>query len=304
MKNLFAHTSAPWIRYSGYEYKTADDGTLYITVSEGAEPEMYRPMQEAEQLITDAVNVGLAAMHKASEEELKESVLDFVKKYGFLGFMTALPTTADFITYESVYLPKNHFIKEESLPTEKYLSYFYPFDKLDFRKKSVESGWSVTDREGIAITMAMGNAPQAVAMELQKEYAERYDWILKEFTDLAFTFMTSFLYYLDYDTIDEQTRSLYRQGISAFGGISPTYRIALEKDSPVIVWDFHSLLVMVQMCFSFMLTDKDSDMRMCKHCKKAFVASRKGNEFCSPQCKNQFNVYKSREKKKGNKRDD
>ena len=62
----------------------------------------------------------------------------------------------------------------------------------------------------------------------------------------------------------EQTRSLYRQGISAFGGISPTYRIALEKDSPVIVWDFHSLLIMVQMCFSFMLTDKDSDMRMCK----------------------------------------
>ena len=299
MKNLFAHTSAPWIRYSGYEYKTADDGTLYITVSEGAEPEMYRPMQEAEQLITDAVNVGLAAMHKAPEEELKESVLDFVKKYGFLGFMTALPTTADFITYESVYLPKNHFIKEESLPTEKYLSYFYPFDKLDFRKKSVESGWSVTDREGIAITMAMGNAPQAVAMELQKEYAERYDWILKEFTDLAFTFMTSFLYYLDYDTIDEQTRSLYRQGISAFGGISPTYRIALEKDSPVIVWDFHSLLVMVQMCFSFMLTDKDSDMRICKHCNKAFIASRKGNEFCSQRCKNQFNVYKSREKKKG-----
>ena len=161
----------------------------------------------------------------------------------------------------------------------------------------------MTDREGIAITMAMGNAPQAVAMELQKEYAERYDWIVKEFTDLAFTFVTSFLYYTDYDTIDEQTRSLYRQGISAFGGISPTYRIALEKDSPVIVWDFHSLLVMVQMCFSFMLTDKDSDMRMCKHCKKDFVASRKGNEFCSQKCKNQFNVYKSREKKKGNKSD-
>ncbi len=147
--------------------------------------------------------------------------------------MTALPTTADFITYESVYLPKNHFIKEESLPTEKYLSYFYPFDKLDFRKKSVESGWSVTDREGIAITMAMGNAPQAVAMELQKEYAERYDWILKEFTDLAFTFMTSFLYYLDYDTIDEQTRSLYRQGISAFGGISPLTGLHWKRIRPL-----------------------------------------------------------------------
>ncbi len=218
--------------------------------------------------------------------------------------MTALPTTADFITYESVYLPKNHFIKEESLSTENYFSYFYPFDKLDFKESGIESGWSVTDREGIAITMAMGNAPQAVVMELQKDYAERYDWIVKEFTDLAFTFVTSFLYYTDYDKIDEQTRSLYRQGISAFGGISPTYRIALEKDSPVIVWDFHSLLVMVQMCFSFMLTDKDSDMRLCKHCNKAFVATQRGNEFCSQKCKNQFNVYKSREKKKGNKSND
>ena len=160
MKNLFEHTSAPWIRYSSYEYKTDSNEDIYITVSKDAKPEMYHPMQEAEQLVIDAVNVGLVAMHKAPEEELKEAILDFTQKYGFLGFMTALPTTTDFITYESVYLPKNHFIKEESLLTEDYLSYFYPFDKPDFRKKGMESGWSVTDREGIAITMAMGNAPQ------------------------------------------------------------------------------------------------------------------------------------------------
>ena len=90
MKNLFEHTSAPWIRYSGYEYKTDSNGDLYITVSKGAKPEMYRPMQEAGQLVIDAVNVGLAAMHKVLEEELKESALNFVQKYGFLGFMTAL----------------------------------------------------------------------------------------------------------------------------------------------------------------------------------------------------------------------
>ncbi len=34
-----------------------------------------------------------------------------------------------------------------------------------------------------------------------------------------------------------------KQGISAFGGISPTYRIALEKDSPVIVWDLDVLFL-------------------------------------------------------------
>ena len=110
MKNLFEHTSSPWIRYSSYEYRTAEDGTLYIVVSADAKPEMYNPMKDAESLVLDAVNIGLQVMHKAPEDELKSMVLRFINSYGFLGFMTALPTTAEFITYESVYLPKNHFI--------------------------------------------------------------------------------------------------------------------------------------------------------------------------------------------------
>lgn len=52
---------------------------------------------------------------------------------------------------------QKHLIKKESLSTESCFSYFYHFDKPDFRKEGVESGWSVTDREGIAPAMAMGN---------------------------------------------------------------------------------------------------------------------------------------------------
>ena len=48
--------------------------------------------------------------------------------------MTALPTTPNFMDYEAMYLPKNHFIKEESLSTEDYLALFFPFDKLDVIK--------------------------------------------------------------------------------------------------------------------------------------------------------------------------
>lgn len=51
MKNLFEHTSSPWIRYSSYEYRTAEDGTLYIVVSADAKPEMYNPMKDAESLV-------------------------------------------------------------------------------------------------------------------------------------------------------------------------------------------------------------------------------------------------------------
>ena len=35
-----------------------------------------------------------------------------------------------------------------------------------------------------------------------------------------------------------------------------------------------------------------------KHCTKVFVASRPSNQFCSPECKNRYNVYKSRGKNK------
>ena len=97
--------------------------------------------------------------------------------------------------------------------------------------------------------------------------------------------------------MDENERNLYRQGMAVFGGIAPTYHIEL-LDKPTIVWEFHSLLLGIQMMFSFMLTDDNSTLKVCKHCGSAFVATRSNMEFCSPQCKNQYNVYKSRAKKK------
>ena len=112
-------------------------------------------------------NIGTTAMNKASESELEEAIMGFVSEYGMLGLMTALPTTPDFITYEAVYLPKNHFIKEENISTERYLSCFFPFDKIDFRKKGSESSWSTDSPEMMALIMTMKNKPQAVMMSLE-----------------------------------------------------------------------------------------------------------------------------------------
>lgn len=296
MKNSFQKSSSNWVKYGKYEWRTATNGKCYITPSADAKPSIYNPIKAYDKLVLTAINIGTTAMNKASESELKEAIMDFVSEYGMLGLMTALPTTPDFITYDSVYLPKNHFIKEESISTEKYLSYFFPFDKIDFRKMGVESSWSTDSVEMISLIMTMKNKPQAVMMSFQKEYAEPYEWLVEVFRDWAFTFFSSFLYYQDYDRLDENERNLYRQGIAAFGGVAPTYRIEL-RERPTIVWDFNSLLLCVQMMFSFMLTDENSSMKVCKHCGKAFIATRPNMEFCSPQCKNQYNVYKSRAKK-------
>lgn len=59
------------------------------------------------------------------------------------------------------------------------------------------------------------------------------------------------------------------------------------------------LLLGVQMMFSFLLVDGEKPLRLCKHCQKVFLSSRSNSAFCSPRCKNQYNVYKSRGKNKG-----
>lgn len=298
MDNLFQRTSANWVRYSKYEYRETSDGVLYLTPCKDAKVSLYNPIEKYEELVLAALSIGLDVMGKKStDEEIKNKVLGFANNYGLLGLMTALPTTPEFITYEAVYLPKNHFIKTESLSTEDYLSYFFPFEEIEFRKKGVESSWTADGADMVALTLAMRNKPQAVLMGFQKEYAERYDWIVTTFSDWAFTFVTSHLYYQDFDELDEDSKNLYRKGMECFGGIAPTYRIAL-LDKPTIVWEFHSLLLAIQMMFSFMLTDETSTMKLCKHCGKIFVASRPNVQFCTPQCKNQYNVYKNRAKDK------
>ena len=155
MKDIFQKSSSNWVKYDKYKWQTATNGKCYITPSADAKPSIYNPIKDYEKLVLTAINIGTNAMNRADEAELKESIMNFVNEYGMLGLMTALPTTPDFITYDSVYLPKNHFIKEESISTEKYLSYFFPFEKIDFHKNGVESNWSTDSPEMIALLIAM-----------------------------------------------------------------------------------------------------------------------------------------------------
>lgn len=303
MNNIFQKTSAYWARYSEYEYRRGEDGSLYIMPSPTAKPAVYDPLVNAEAMVVDALNVGRLAMKQAGEKPLRNAVMDFVTEYGLFGFMTALPTTADFAVYNAVYLPKNHFIKDETMITQDYLSIYFPFDQPDFYKDERTAEWRISgntqaDKEILALSAAFGESPLALNMSLQRNYAERYDWIVTQCQDLAFTLVSSALYYEDRDTADDTTLNTYRQGIEAFGGIAPTYRISLYQDGPTIVWDFHSLLRGVQMMFSFALADRARPLRVCPHCGLAFIAVHPNAVFCSAKCKNRNNVYKSRDKKK------
>ena len=287
MKNLFERASSYWVRYNRYELKEGTDGVLYVTAAPDATPKVYNPLENPEQLVLDALNVGLLSMGRKSEDVIRQGVMDFMNKYGLLGFMTALPTTPQFMDYEAVYIPKNQYIREETMATEKYLNLFYPFDQLDLVKKGIESGWKINkDKTMQVLALTFSEQPMAMNMSFQQQYAERYDWLAAQFKDWAFHLLTSIFYYKDDSGLKDDAKQALKLSMAAFGGMAPTYHIALF-DKPTIVWDFHSLLLGIQMMFSFMLTDKDKPLKLCKHCQKAFVASSENGLFCSSKCKKQ-----------------
>jgi len=293
----FKHTNAWWVKHNRYEYKEKN-GILYIVPRPLAKPVPYNPMKEPEKLVIDFLNVGLLMMGRKPKEEVKTAVLDFINQYGFLGIMTALPTTPKFVDYENVYFHINHFIKKEMMSTQDYLDIFFPFEKLDFIKKGNKYHWDIEakpyeDRTHIAIIMAFQKSPEAVLMTYQKQYAERYDWLCKQFKDLAFNLTTPFLYYNDYEHLDEDTKDTLRLGMAAFGGTSPTYRILLDE-RPTLMWEFYSLMSCVQMMFTFMLTDENSTIKICKKCLKAFISNKKNKTFCGAECRNKHKEDKEK----------
>ena len=63
-------------------------------------------------------------------------------------------------------------------------------------------------------------------------------------------------------------------------------------EKPTIVWDFHSLLLGIQLMFSFMLADDENPLRICRNCAKVFVAKRKDQDFCEASCRKQYDARK------------
>ena len=135
------------------------------------------------------------------------------------------------------------------------------------------------------MSMTFRNDPRAMTMSFMRNYGEPYEWLKEAFLDWAFTFTSTYLYYEDRDTADENTLNLYRKSLACFEGNAPTYHLSLQE-YPVIVWDFHSLMLAVKFLFSVKLTAEKNPMSLCEHCRMVFYAPRADSRFCSAECRN------------------
>ena len=58
MTNIFEHTRASWVHYSDYEWRTAEDGKDYLLPAKDAQPKPYDPMEDADNLVLAAADMG------------------------------------------------------------------------------------------------------------------------------------------------------------------------------------------------------------------------------------------------------
>ena len=248
----------------------------------GAKLEIIDPLDNAEDMIIEALNIGRMLMREKKAES--EAVLHFVEKYGLMGFMTGLPMTADFMDYEKVYFPFNEFLKTESMDVFEYLNMFFPFRKPTLRRRGTAIMYEEEeDIEQQALIMVFSHEPMAKYLVIRRDYAEPYDWIVKQLISWAFVFITSFLYYEDFESLDETQSDMMQKSMRAFSQVAPTYHVEL-LDRQTIVWDFHSLMAVIQGMIAFIITDEDSELRICKECGKIYLKLNKDEGYCE-ECK-------------------
>ena len=133
----------------------------------------------------------------------------------------------------------------------------------------------------------LGDVPHAYLMGFQREYAERYEWVYDTFRSLAYVYLSKYFFY--HDNLDNDQRNFMLKSLRAYNTVSPTYKITFTKEKPLIIWDYYSLLVMVQMSLAVYLMKEDGALIACKNCGRNFYSPDKETEFCSAACKKRYN---------------
>jgi len=295
--DLFGKATSRWIRYSDYDAKQDDNGEWFILPSVDSTPVVYDPIECAEQIMVDALNIGLKIVmgdkQFYDDNRLAAEMCVFAEKYGLMGFMTGLPTTPEFMNYDAAHLLKNRFIRKETMPSKDFAKLFFPFDDRLNENPNPNRRY-IKDDGSIMVSLAVRNKPKAIEMAYQKTYAEPVNWMFTQFKDW---FVTYYSVVAHNEEKDAREAEFYRETLAAFDYAVPTFHLEMFDKIPVMVWDFPSLMQIIHLVFGLMITDEKQPLRSCKYCNRVFVAQHPKAEFCQHNCKNKFNVYKSRDKK-------
>ena len=280
-----------WFKYSDYD-KVDLDEKYYITPKENSKITMYDPFDVADNILVDILTIGLD-IKKTDMKSAEDKVMEFVHNYGLLGELTYAPINGNLIIQQKVFLPSDNVVteKEEEMSTEDYIKLFLKCEKkqkINLNKLSDGSIELTVENEINPISLI--DRPAEYAVVFSKAYSERIVWIMQYARDL----------YSVFEAVENYSKAedAYTKQFNPSKIACKILMGSTKEDKPVIEWTFNSLKLAIDTMFALNETAERKTVKMCKHCGKPFASENLKAEYCSPQCRNQANVYKSRAKQK------
>lgn len=297
--------TAKWCKYDKYIIEKNDE-KYYILPDENAKPSTYDPFEVKNQILKDLLAIGKESVEnemykignievcieaQSKMEKFQNLVLEFVTNYGLLGNFRYLPESYDFMDNGEFPVKFGFNTSVSALEFEK--RYFWKDSKMDWSRTMKADDYH--RNTGLDDYFKQSEGDRLDDIIFSKNYAET----ITEIIDFAVNIYNKKLLicaYL-YDDVSEDIREVYQSSITNSRLKMPSIAYSAENRQIKFKWNFMSLSEIVETILLINETSGRTEVKLCKHCGKPFIAENIKAEYDSIQCRNRENINKSRQKK-------
>lgn len=298
--------TAKWCKYSKYKIEKKDD-KFYIVADKNAIPCTYDPFDVKNQILKDLLVIGKESveneMYKIGNREIsieaqskmekfQNLVLEFVNNYGLLGNFRYLPENYEFMDNGDIPVNLENNTSVSALEFEK--KYFWKDSKIDWSKTMNSNDYHRNTGLDDYFKQSEGDSLDDIIFS--KNYSETIAEIIN-FATIIYNKKLLICAYI-YDDVSEDIKEVYKESIAGYSLKKPNISYEAENGQIKFKWNFMSLSEIIEIILLLNETSGRTEVKLCKHCGKPFIAENIKSEYDSIQCRNRENLNKSRQKKK------
>ena len=297
--------TAKWCKYSKYIIEKKDD-KYYILPDKNAKPSTYDPFEVKNQILKDLLVIGKESvdneMFKLGDKEVsiealskmekfQNLVLEFVNNYGLLGNFRYLPENYEFMDNGEIPVNLGYNTSISALEFEK--KYFWKDSEIDWSNTMDSNDYH--RNTGLDEYFKQTEGDRLDDIIFSKNYAETIAEIIN-FATIIYNKKLLICAYL-YDDVSEDIRQVYQESITGDSLKKPNISYSAEDGQIKFKWNFMSLSEIIEIILLLNETSGRTEVKLCKHCGKPFIAENIKAEYDTIQCRNRENINKSRQKK-------
>ena len=297
--------TAKWCKYDKYIIEKKDD-KYYILPDKNAKASTYDPFEVKNQMLKDLLVIGKESIGnemfklgnkevsieaQSKMEKFQNLVLEFVSNYGLLGNFRYLPENYEFMDNGEIPVNLGYNTSISALEFEK--KYFWKDSKIDWAETMKSDDYH--RNTGLDSTFKQTEGNRLNDIVFSKNYAETIAEII-DFATIIYNRKLLICAYL-YDDVSEDIKQVYQESISGNSLKKPNISYSAEDGQIKFKWNFMSLSEIIETILLLNETSGRTEVKLCKHCGKPFVAENIKSEYDTIQCRNRENLDKSRQKK-------